>query len=78
VSVDGVDNTTHRSARGKNFKIVWQGLEAVQSAGKPVTVISVAHQGNYRELLALSELLAFSGPPPPAAFVSLRERAPSR
>lgn len=40
---------------------MWRGLEAVQAAGKPVTVISVAHQGNYRGLLALSERLADTG-----------------
>jgi MoaA/NifB/PqqE/SkfB family radical SAM enzyme len=61
VSVDGVDNPTHGSARGKNLGKVMDGLRAIQQTGREITAISVAHQHNYRRLLELSYLLAETG-----------------
>jgi MoaA/NifB/PqqE/SkfB family radical SAM enzyme len=61
VSLDGVDNETHGSARGKNLKTVLSGLRAVQATGREITVISVAHQRNFRRLVELSRFLADSG-----------------
>lgn len=61
VSVDGVDNETHGSARGKNLKQVLAGLRAVQDIGREITVVSVAHRGNFRGLTTLSRMLAREG-----------------
>lgn len=61
VSVDGLDNATHGSARGKNLPRVLEGLRAVQGLGREVTVVSVAHQGNFRRLPDLSRWLAEEG-----------------
>ncbi len=61
VSLDGVDNNTHGSARGKNLKAVLSGLRAVQATGREITVISVAHQQNFRRLVELSRFLADAG-----------------
>ncbi len=57
-SVDGPDSQTHNLARGRTFDRVMEGLYKLQEAGKPITVISVAHQGNYGSLIELSYLLA--------------------
>ncbi len=61
ISIDGLDNSTHGSARGKNLKRVLAGLRAVQGLGREVTIISVAHQGNFRQLTELSRWLADEG-----------------
>lgn len=61
VSLDGVGNDTHGSARGKNFHRVMDGLRALQSTGREITVISVAHQGNFHRLTELSYMLAETG-----------------
>jgi len=61
VSVDGVDDETHNSARGRTRDRVMDGLRRVREAGKEITVISVAHQGNFRRLAELSLMLANEG-----------------
>jgi len=61
VSLDGPDGRTHGSARGRNFPRVLDGLRRLGGAGRPVTVISVAHKYNFRRLPELSALLAESG-----------------
>lgn len=61
VSIDGVDNETHGSARGKNLKDVMRGLRALQGLGREITVISVAHQHNYHGLPQLTRALAAEG-----------------
>lgn len=61
VSVDGIDNQTHGSARGKNLARVLEGLRRLQQAGREITVISVVHQGNFRRIGELSLMLADQG-----------------
>ena len=61
VSVDGTDNQTHGSARGKNLARVLDGLRRLQVVGCGITVISVVHQGNFRRIGELSRLLANEG-----------------
>lgn len=61
VSVDGVDNSTHGSARGKNLPRVLEGLRLIRATGKPVTVITVVHRGNVTRALELSDWLAAAG-----------------
>jgi len=61
VSVDGTDNQTHGSARGKNLARVLDGLRRLQEVGCGITVISVVHQGNFRRIAELSRLLAEEG-----------------
>lgn len=61
VSVDGADNATHGSARGKNLAQVVAGLRLVRATGKPVTVITVVHRGNVAAVLDLSAWLAGEG-----------------
>lgn len=61
VSVDGPNAQTHNRRRGNNFDTVMKGLQDLQEAEKPITVISVAHADNYSRLLDLSELLASKG-----------------
>lgn len=58
ISIDGADSETHSSARGNNFDEVMRGLHMLQDTGKPITVISVAHQKNQERLLDLSSFLA--------------------
>ncbi len=58
VSIDGIDNDTHGSARGKNLRRVLGGLRRIRATGKPVTVITVVHQRNISHVLKLSEWLA--------------------
>ncbi len=58
VSLDGPDAASHNSRRGRNFDRVMTGLRALQGAGKPITIISVAHKENYRQLTQLSAMLA--------------------
>ena len=58
VSVDGADNATHGSARGRNLPRVLAGLCLIRATGKPVTVITVVHRGNVEQVLALSHWLA--------------------
>lgn len=57
-SVDGVTNDLHGSARGKNLPKVLEGLGKLAATGKPITVISVVHQGNWERVIELSEYLA--------------------
>lgn len=61
VSVDGADNATHGSARGKNLPRVLAGLRLIRATGKPVTVITVVHRGNREQVLNLSYRLADEG-----------------
>lgn len=61
VSVDGADNATHGSARGKNLPRVLAGLRLIRATGKPVTVITVVHRGNWEKVLDLSRWLAAEG-----------------
>jgi len=61
VSLDGPDGPTHGSARGRNFRRVMDGLRRLGDAGKPITVISVAHKQNFRRLPELSAMLAETG-----------------
>ena len=58
VSLDGADAATHNSARGETFERVLQGLKDLQKVSKPITVLTVAHQGNWRKVLKISEMLA--------------------
>lgn len=60
-SVDGATNELHGSARGKNLPKVLEGLRKLTDTGKPVTVISVVHQNNWKRIIELSEFLAGSG-----------------
>ncbi|MEG8182435.1 radical SAM protein [Nocardia terpenica] len=57
-SVDGVTNDLHGSARGKNLPKVLEGLGKLAATGKPITVITVVHQGNWERMIELSEYLA--------------------
>jgi MoaA/NifB/PqqE/SkfB family radical SAM enzyme len=61
VSVDGVDDETHNSARGRTRERVMDGLRRVQQADKEITVISVAHKRNFERLAELSFVLADEG-----------------
>ena len=58
VSLDGIDAESHNFGRGKTFKQVLNGLYLLQEAGKPITVITVAHHNNYRQVTELSKFLA--------------------
>ncbi|MFI5540698.1 radical SAM protein [Nocardia sp. NPDC051900] len=60
-SVDGITNELHGSARGKNLPTVLEGLQRLHDTGKPITVITVVHQGNWRRVIELSDYLAESG-----------------
>ncbi|OXR40149.1 Coenzyme PQQ synthesis protein E [Nocardia cerradoensis] len=60
-SVDGATNDVHGSARGKNLPKVLEGLHALKQTGKPITVITVVHQSNWREVIELSAFLAVNG-----------------
>jgi len=58
ISLDGPDSATHNSAReGDDFSVVMHTLQMLKHIGVEVTIISVAHQLNYRALPALSDLL---------------------
>lgn len=61
VSIDGIDNETHGSARGKNLRRVLDGLWRIRRTSKPVTVITVVHQRNVARVLELSKWLAETG-----------------
>ncbi|MFF4810960.1 radical SAM protein [Micromonospora chersina] len=61
VSVDGVEGSSHASARGRNLRQVMHGLRLLRESGKEMTVISVAHKGNYQEIVSLSRLLTNEG-----------------
>jgi MoaA/NifB/PqqE/SkfB family radical SAM enzyme len=61
VSVDGVDDETHNSARGRTRDRVMDGLRRVREAGKEITVISVAHKRNFERLAELSFVPADEG-----------------
>lgn len=61
VSVDGVDDETHNSARGRTRDRVMEGLRRVRETGREITVISVAHKRNFQRLTELSFLLADEG-----------------
>ncbi|MGY1980091.1 radical SAM protein [Nocardia gipuzkoensis] len=60
-SVDGVDNDLHGSARGKNLPTVLEGLQRLRETGKPITVITVVHQGNWARVIELTDYLAETG-----------------
>ncbi|MBB5916823.1 MoaA/NifB/PqqE/SkfB family radical SAM enzyme [Nocardia transvalensis] len=60
-SVDGITNDLHGSARGKNLPKVLDGLARLHETGKPVTVITVVHQSNWRQVIDLSDHLAETG-----------------
>ncbi|WP_433657998.1 radical SAM protein [Nocardia sp. CA-128927] len=57
-SVDGVTNELHGFARGKNLPKVLEGLRRLRDTGKPITVITVVHQGNWERVVELTEYLA--------------------
>ena len=57
-SVDGVTNDLHGAARGKNLSTVLEGLDRLGQTGKPITVITVVHRGNWERVVELSEYLA--------------------
>ncbi|MEV3965925.1 radical SAM protein [Nocardia sp. NPDC050193] len=57
-SVDGVTNDLHGSARGKNLPRVLEGLHMLAGTGKPITVITVVHRGNWERVIELSKYLA--------------------
>ncbi|HEY3895548.1 MAG TPA: radical SAM protein [Pseudonocardiaceae bacterium] len=57
-SVDGVTNDLHGAARGKNLATVLEGLDRLGQTGKPITVITVVHRGNWERVVELSEHLA--------------------
>ncbi len=58
ISLDGPSAESHNFGRGRTFEQVLRGLYLLQEAGKPITVISVAHHGNYRQVTELSNFLA--------------------
>lgn len=58
VSLDDPNAETHNLGRGKTFDQALQGLYLLQETGKPITVISVAHHGNYKRVTELSQFLA--------------------
>jgi MoaA/NifB/PqqE/SkfB family radical SAM enzyme len=60
-SVDGVTNDLHGSARGKNLPRVMEGLHILAGTGKPITVITVVHRGNWERVIELSCYLADRG-----------------
>ncbi|MFF7941584.1 radical SAM protein [Nocardia gamkensis] len=60
-SVDGITNDLHGSARGKNLPTVFEGLRRLRDTGKPITVITVVHQGNWPRVIELTDYLAESG-----------------
>lgn len=57
MSLDSAEPEAHNSARGNNFEKVMRGLQLLQTAGREITVISVVHQKNFRNLLELSYML---------------------
>ncbi|WP_327110308.1 radical SAM protein [Nocardia sp. NBC_01730] len=57
-SVDGVTNELHGSARGKNLPKVLEGLRRLHDTGKPITVVTVVHQGNWERVIELTAYLA--------------------
>ncbi|WP_327149522.1 radical SAM protein [Nocardia sp. NBC_01329] len=57
-SVDGITNDLHGSARGKNLPRVLDGLHRLAGTGKPTTVITVVHRGNWERAIELSGYLA--------------------
>ncbi len=57
-SVDGVTNDLHGAARGKNLPRVLDGLGRLNETGKPITVITVVHRGNWERAIELTEYLA--------------------
>ncbi|MEV6319905.1 radical SAM protein [Nocardia sp. NPDC051787] len=57
-SVDGVTNELHGSARGKNLPKVLDGLRKLRDTGKPITVITVVHRGNWERVIELTNYLA--------------------
>ncbi|WP_280357052.1 radical SAM protein [Nocardia otitidiscaviarum] len=57
-SIDGATNDVHGTARGKNLPKVLAGLRLLNETGKPLTVITVVHQQNWRQAIELSNLLA--------------------
>ncbi|NNH69433.1 radical SAM protein [Nocardia uniformis] len=57
-SVDGATNEVHGTARGKNLPKVLTGLRLLKDTGKPITVITVVHQQNWRHAIELSDFLA--------------------
>ncbi|WP_063047822.1 radical SAM protein [Nocardia pseudovaccinii] len=60
-SVDGTTNDLHGYARGKNLPKVLDGLRSLNETGKPITVITVVHQHNWKKVIELSEFLAANG-----------------
>lgn len=60
-SADGVTNDLHGSARGKNLPRVLEGLRVLAGTGKPITVITVVHRGNWERVIELSGYLADRG-----------------
>jgi MoaA/NifB/PqqE/SkfB family radical SAM enzyme len=57
-SVDGMTNELHATARGKNLPRVLAGLDRLNETGKPITVITVVHRGNWERSIELTEYLA--------------------
>ena len=60
-SIDGPTEETHNFGRGKTFDKAMNGLRMLSETGKPITVISVAHHQNYKNIIELSYLLAREG-----------------
>lgn len=58
ISLDGLQAEAHNSGRGRTFEQAFNGLYLLQETGKPITVISVAHHENYRQVTELSKFLA--------------------
>lgn len=60
VSLDGPNAESHNFGRGKTFDQALHGLYLLQETEKPITVISVAHHGNYGLITELSKFLAIN------------------
>jgi len=58
ISLDGITPETHNYGRGDSFKSALNGLYLLQESNKDVTVISVAHNKNYKRVIELSNFLA--------------------
>ena len=58
-SIDGPTSSDHDQMRGVGaFEKAVRGLEMLNETGKPITVISVAHHQNYKNIIELSHFLA--------------------